>query len=479
VEVSIKQNEMIRMKVFHQDQPPPNPGETIAATTGRARPSRVAESPCTLSCYLSCSFPALPRRILFIQINILPNQMFYQKREVMRKNFLQVASAVALSLTVAFAGCTREEGNASSETRSVFLKVASAETRAMVAPVPTLTETTLGDGWLFFTNGSGVISKILEIGTTNDYDPGTADDVVGTTELEDGIQIEDVPGTATRVYVFSNVHGTAWQPSDGDNVSTYEAKAVTVLSQYTAAGDVSVVTLYGSGNIIDDPDISAADDEFIADVEVAPVAGRIEIDKITARAEEVTTFNVTGVFINYYYHTTTINGTFVAGDFVNNGPTVANYAPVGSGGTYPLPVGALYDVTTVNSSTGSLLPAPVAPVVEQTLDNVWAYNVLAPARTGYFPHIVIKINITAVANVAYAAFVGQDYYLTITNVVAAGTVNPDADDYLDFTKGKIYTIDNISFSLGDLSTTPEPAEKKVTVTVTVLPWVTTPVDPVL
>jgi hypothetical protein len=37
----------------------------------------------------------------------------------------------------------------------------------------------------------------------------------------------------------------------------------------------------------------------------------------------------------------------------------------------------------------------------------------------------------------------------------------------------------VSFALGDLSTTPEPADKKVTVTVTVQDWTTVDVDPVL
>jgi hypothetical protein len=391
----------------------------------------------------------------------------------MKRNLLQVAGAVALSLTVAFAGCTRGEGDASSAPRTVLLKVALPEVATRADDASSLSGTEpFQPGWLFFTNAGGTITRALQITSTGNYQATTPDaNEVGVGQLTGGVQILNVPGPSTVVHVISNLPsgvGTGWNAATavGENITVYTGAGITVESQYDATnGDGSKVTLYGYGNIT----VVMLPDLFSASVALDPVAGRLEIAKISADVSEIVSFKVTGVFVNQYYASLPVNGTVASGVLpVDNLSTVGNYAL--NAGTYLVASHHVFFDVDDYSSTGT--PPAATPLVST---KVWAYNLLAPALAGYFPHVVIKItNIDVVDDATNGAYENGTWYLTIANVQVNGT-----GAYLPFLKGNIYRLEDVAFTLSDLGSVPELTTKKVTVAVSVTAWAPQTVTPVL
>jgi hypothetical protein len=399
----------------------------------------------------------------------------------MKRNFLQVAGAVALSLTVAFAGCSRDEGDASSAPRSVILKVALPEVATRAEAAPESGQETFQPGWLFFTNAGGTITRALQITPTGNYQSTTPDgNEVGVGQFSGGVEILNVPGPSAKVHVISNLPATGtwttWNATNavGKNISEYAGESITVQSQYNgttagpqAEGDGSAVTLYGSGDIT--PVMAGAPDEFEATVALVPIAGRVEITKFSTDILEITGFDVTGVFVNNYYPALAIDGTIGTSAITDNGSTVGNYVS-GSTSYQAIDLEKLFNVGTYSAVSQEATPP--------TSGDVWAYNLLAPALgTGqhYFPHIVIKIENITVADPVNAAFAGgTTWYLTIANVQVNGT-----GAYLDFVKGNIYRLEEVAFTLSDLGSLPELTTKKVTVAVSVTAWAGQTVTPVL
>jgi hypothetical protein len=422
------------------------------------------------------SFPAISRpvaapRTLIFYSNQYYQPMFYtKKREVMKRNFLQLTSAAALLLAVSIAGCSRENETAG-EDQTVYLRVLATGTRAVATPVTG--KTTLTTGHVFFTSGSGVITKTLEIGSTAYADANST--TVTTTQLDAGVPILAVPGNTSKVHVFGNVPSTVLTiPVVGESITTLLEAAIDVTTQHATNGDVSKVTLLGSGDIR----ATATPGQFTADVDVFPVAGRLEIGKITGNSTEIASFTVKGIYINNYYHSLGIDGTVLdEDDLKNNGSASATYAPsVSTPAPYPTDDNGVYFDATLSSNSND-------GVVTPGTGQAWAYNLLAPKNPAarYFPHVVIELtSITFKAGyTAPDAYKSGSWYLTIKEVYKTNVTTPGETDYLTFTKGNIYQIADVPFSLGQLAATPEPGDKQVTVKVTVKAWEAVPVKPVI
>jgi hypothetical protein len=116
---------------------------------------------------------------------------------------------------------------------------------------------------------------------------------------------------------------------------------------------------------------------------------------------------------------------------------------------------------------------------------VWGYNLLPLAAGSYFPHFVIEIsNIDVVDDTSpeYGKYENTEpnelnppviptFYLTVKGVASQSLGS------LDLVKGNVYHIDEVLFSLSDLSPIPEPADKNVRCLVTITKWVATTVTP--
>jgi hypothetical protein len=150
---------------------------------------------------------------------------------------------------------------------------------------------------------------------------------------------------------------------------------------------------------------------------------------------------------------------------------------VGDGSPYP------------TTSEGIFFDAPLSLTSDatnavNTSGSVYAYNLLAPKPVvgqRYFPHVVIKItDVEAKADGDKTQYENATWWLTIKDVYdTRETSNPTETDYLSFEGGKVYQVANVPFSLGQLSPTPEPGDRQVTVSVTVKEWIPVPVAPVL
>jgi hypothetical protein len=398
----------------------------------------------------------------------------------MKRNLLSLISAAAVLVAVVFTGCSREETK-DTGTKSVFLKITSAETRVVGSPTTNGAKAAITEGYVFFTNSSGIILKSVTFGAAADYTAAA---------FTAGQLIDPVPGAANTVYVVANIAAVDVSSLPGTpvgaNVSSYLNGTVEVIGLDDATGSYTNIPLYGNGAIV--PDVT----DYKADIEVAPVASRIELKAITMHesASHVTKFTVKNIFINNYFEES--DGT-AAGAIKNNGAAAASYV-AGSGNYTDL---ALYDVVgdQVNPSDDVVSGNHYGAIAGT--NKVWAYNLLAPATYGgspgtavtaaQFPHIIIELTIDEVDDAAYDAYVEDalsnpiTWYLTVTNVVPENTANPSAADYLKFEPGKVYQFDSsigITFTLEDLSPTPEPTNKKVTAKVTVKAWDIVAVDPV-
>ena len=414
----------------------------------------------------------------------------------MKRKFFSMISAAALLVAVAFTGCSREGTTKDDGPRTVFLKIASAETKAVGTAVAAGDEVAISDGLVLFTNGSGVVEVAWSIASATD--PGNLE--VSVTDLTSGYQIQNVPGSAQNVYVLANLTG-AWTPVGtpyvGKNISAFLGANLSVVALKDASGGTTEIPLSGVGAIV--PDAT----DYKADITVAPVAGRIEFNKIIMPVSvsdngtgHVTEFTVKNIFINNYFATSTIGGTAPALNTgtvpVNNGAVVANYKVGDSPGTYPTSaVSALYDVlgVTVDDQTDLLGDAKHFGAAAGS-SKTWAYNLLAPTIAGstaitsaQFPHIIVELTVDAVDDVAYNDYVDETWFLTVSHFVPSTVANPTVADYLKFEPGKVYQLDatyGLSFDLEDLFPTPEPEDttKKVTATVTVRPWEIVSVNPV-
>jgi hypothetical protein len=380
-------------------------------------------------------------------------------------------------LTVALAGCTRGE-DTNSEPRTVFLKVTTSEvtTRAEAAGIPDQTQAAFQPGWLFFTNAGGTITRVLRIsetatGTPYNEQTNPNEVTVGQLTGAGGQAIENVPGPTTGVHVFSNLPSgwSPWTPLAGQNISMYSEAPLDVEEVYNSSnGDASKVVLYGKGVLA----ATLNPDEFEAPVTIFPVAGRLEIEKITASAE-ITSFNVAGVYISEYYPTLAIDGTIGSYLPFSHGPDETKYVANAGGSNYTTAFsGIIFDEGTWSSASQVAQPAS---------SNVWAYNLLAPALGSgqhYFPHVVIKIENIIVANPTInAAYQGKTWFLTIANVYLSTDISTKTP--LDFEKSNIYNISNVAFSLSDLGDVPELTTKTVSVEVEVQEWTKNDVLPIL
>jgi hypothetical protein len=378
----------------------------------------------------------------------------------MKSKFLNIASAAVLLLAAGLTGCTREEANDENATRSMFLQVGTATTRATTDAVGE-DEAELSTGYVFFTTTGGSITKILEITENDAYNSETEPDQVSIGQLKAGVPILNVPASSMQVHVFStlgndvDLSGVAV----GDNISDCKETALPVATLFDEGG-VATVPLYGSGPI----NSTSVVGEFTANVQVVPVAGRVELTQISAKSD-IKSFKVEGVYVNYYYTQLGIAGAVLdGGDLLNNGTDKDKYAAGESGYTT---AGQLYD----EPGTGS-----VAKVVTFGTDEVLAYNLLAPASGTYFPHLIVKLSTIVTENAADAAtYAGKTWFLTVRNVEL--TSAPGAN--LNFRAGNVYNIGNLEFGLADLTTVPELANISVEVKVTVKKWTPNAVTPIL
>ena len=346
----------------------------------------------------------------------------------------------ALVAVVALAGCTKNE-NVAVEDTTVFVKISNElETKAIGDPIGSSTPIVFTDGFLFFTDGGGVITKRYTIA------PSGGD--MSVTQLQSGYQITGVPSSSTQVFVVGTIPSGISVPAAG-NISAVQALAISVQSQADASSTkVNRATLYGAGTV------SGA----TASLSVKPIAARVEVGSITGGGT-VSAYKVTGIFINNYYPDSKLSG-LVNGALVNNANDAAKY--VGNGAQYTTALAPIYDYN------ASGLPSMSGLVCSPGAGKVWNYNVMAPTDAAAAPRVIIRLSDVVLGTGASAYTFPSDQFLT----VKLGTLTSLA-------AGKAYNLGNIAFTESNLGSTPETATVSVTVTITTVAWTTESVSPVL
>jgi hypothetical protein len=384
----------------------------------------------------------------------------------MKRN-LNIWSAAVLLLAVAITGCSREEktNNGLTEPAVVLVKLVSAnpETKAVAAP-ETGAPATLSSGYVVFTNNSGIITKKFTIVTTT-----TTGSNVNNDDLGNGVTLT-VPAGTKNVYVFGNPPSGSYSGAnydEGKSVTNFTSLEVTVANLYSA-GTTDAVPFYGDGTIVN------LGGTYEAEVSIYPIAGRIEIDKITGDAADFKSFKVKRVVINNYYPSRAINGGGSTAALNHGTATASGHVYETPGSTYykSADLGQLHDEPALVASD---VNSP--PFAENASTNVFAYTLPAPVpEVTYFPHILIELEDIEVIG-ADAAFESGTWWLTIKNAVPTGTTNPTVSDYVKFNRGKVYTLD-VNFTADLLTEFPEQTNINVLVEVTVEDWVIVPVAPV-
>jgi hypothetical protein len=344
----------------------------------------------------------------------------------------------------------------------MYLKVLPAATRTVADPVATTAIELKAPGKIFFVSSSGLITKALTITESDNYEATDSPNEVSLSDL-DGIEIQNVPASSSRVYVFATLpeDSPVLNKAENDNISECLETTFTV-DDVASSGTIEEIPLFGDGPIV--AKSGGDSDEFEANVEITPMAGRIELAKLTADAT-ITSFKVTGVYVNKYY--ASINFNFLSTTLIDNLSDPEAYAGETVG--YPL----LSENTLYNEQENGI--ESIDNVVGFGSNKVLAYNLLSENKAGYFPHLVIKIEDVMLADATdQATYTGKVWFITVKEVRTSGTL-----ESVDFETCNVYHIANLPFAQGDLSPIPEPGEKRVNVTVTVKTWVVKPVEPVL
>lgn len=317
-------------------------------------------------------------------------------------------------------GADNGAANGNGETTTAFMKITgiTSASRAQGAPVANGSAAVFTSGKLVFTGDNDVALHVLTINATGDFDE--VNKTVGLNVLRSGVNITGIPTASTRAYFIGNPPAAAVIGLDA-NVKTMKT---TLEDQYNN-GAIDKVVLFNttSSSMLSktNPDL------WTANLDVRPLAARIEIPKITDKNTGVQ-YVIEGIFISNYYEDMTLMGTSEGGQ--KNWGSAASVYVGGNSASYRNNLsGIVYDYV----STGLSL----------TAGKVWAYNVLAP-NPGLMPSITVRMHNPA--KPTEPKFIAINQYFKDANKTVP---------LVDIEGGKVYVIggsNGISFtSIGDVA----------------------------
>lgn len=366
----------------------------------------------------------------------------------------------------------------SKETQSVFLKFnPSTNSRASESSASGQSAQLLSAVIYFLDNATDPV--VYAIRTVGDYDDANAT----ITELTDGVEFDGIPSSVTQIYIVGNFNSSdaddntmEFPMASGVTLSTIQKTILNI--QEMAYGRLNetdynelLTILDGSADIVDydsNPtgwtagggQSQPASGDYYAIVAISPINARIEIKQL-AYTGTLTSFEVEGIYVNYYYADMPLSllpsASGVA--LTDNGSTTDNYDSTHSNFAYTN-YSTLYDEV-----EESVIPvgnqATINPATE-----VWAYHVFGNQDP---VHIIIKFTDVIDADLNDLG----NKYLTIK-----GFRDSTNTELTTLTRGNIYQIDTLEFSDDDLQVLPETENINIWVQVEVTPWTTVPVTPV-
>jgi hypothetical protein len=426
----------------------------------------------------------------------------------------------------------------SSEVGSVHLKIIRNSSPATKAPLGvgasnpvtgagTTAELSIGNGGhLFFVNSGGVVTKYVEIRTTttgganadswvewNDIDNEVYTGIIGTPTAVDGV-IKNVPSSSTKVYVFLNLpaSGTgSLTTADAANlvgfpISDLNAKVVNANNLGSATFGVQSVPVSGSGDLTATPGTSLNQSiayEMETSFDLKAIAARIELLGFRTKAsvlhptQTIQSFMLTGIYINNYYSSLSLTGTY--GALKNAGSDTLHYTPLPIttffyDAAQNADAAYLYTVdnasVTTNFGRQTTISAGVTEVTPPLpAGQAWGYNIFPNDLTtsvqvkANLPHLILRLSHVVIhdasTNTDYARNGSQ--FVTVKGYTSAATIGAQAAGSLAYLeRGYIYQLGasgSFAISPDDLTSVPETEEISALVTATLIDWQKVEVTP--
>lgn len=397
----------------------------------------------------------------------------------------------AIAAIMGMTSCSKEnennkvDGIDNGETTNVSIMLSETSTRSVAEPAGAVA-VNFKSGYILFTNGLGIITKVTEITET---EPSATDKEAGTKVWLDhlkrenlGGEIKNVPASTDKVYIVGNIPTGVDVPVLAENITAVQNRIITIVSQSNDDGSVADVTLYGDGQTLSNhPSVEGAK---YAKINVNAIAARIEIGKVSyfnAQGNNLlTSFSIDGIFVNYYYpqmslaskvSTARINNTAV-----DNTEANTIYTPTATGAYKTADLKKLYDYDNdgLGYTSVSGLSKSAADPNDTDDKNVWAYNVLAPLTVDgttvtelEAPHIIIRLsNIKTVGESIENPMYATTQYLTVKEFRHATT----KEVITNFAPGYIYFINDLTFNESNLTDIPEEEAITVYVEAILMTW---------
>ncbi len=356
------------------------------------------------------------------------------------------------------------------ETKSVFLRFETgsvSQTRS-VEDNAGGTKANLSSALIYFA-GAEADPKIYAVRTVGG---AGSDATIEEMIREGGKEFKGIPVDVKVVYVVGN-HDSADQrgvyaafpTAKGTPLSEMEATLLNIQqinypSYATQTGGLAAL-LYGNG-LVNTRLNESQQTEYFAQVKVAPINARIELDELTYTGH-LTAFTLDGIFMNNYWSVADLGLTdFAPAHLVNNGSDTDTYKIGGDEFAYNY-YSTMFDevgqYVTVTEEKASMKPAA---------DKTWAYQVLGEAPQ--VAHVIVKFTDVVDENGKKQA----DQYLTVK-----GFRDMNGNELSTLESGKVYRMKSLAFDDSHLEIIPEPDMVSIWVTVEILDWVEVEVKPII
>lgn len=385
----------------------------------------------------------------------------------MKKNFKCLAF-MAAALLVGFSSCSNDNDNAGGnldaktpKNMKITINLPGTRTEGP-AQGKTTASFTFGD--LYLTDAAGTIKAHYDINSESGTE--TIGNTIKLADLTKGVLLKNLPGDAIYVYLVGNtkVLDTNNQPEKlpiTGNISTVKALSLGIDSQVATEINgvlTNNVNLYGETTATNNNGELSEDGKtklYKATITLAPTVARVELGSIKATGD-IESFQVDGIFVDYYYPTASIDGTVDDATIAKHNEVV-NFMNTFAG--YPK---SLYDWITKASD---------ANVVAPTKDKeVWGYNVFASAAGSAVPRIIIRLSDVKAKTGKYTG----PQFITIKGLKENGTLLGKIK------AGSVYSLAaGLEFNEKDITVDPNTENIDVNVTVTVNPWNVVVVTPTL
>lgn len=350
----------------------------------------------------------------------------------MKKFLLLMAFA---SAAVVFASCNKESGKAA-ETKGLVLKLeyakAGGKTRLIEAPGVT-GQLKLNDGYIYVFKNDGTLATSAPVALN-------VTEATGAGQL-----IADQVPSDSRVYILGNIPSTV-NASSLTTLSQLKAHVETITATaHNAYAKAMLANSNGEAELVQ-PNAAGTGSEVT--VSLTPLYSRMELAQVKGDAN-IVSFDVTGVFVDSYYQSFTLDGKS-SGTIVNQSSSTDFTGNIGDTGTW--------------SSTGAAGSAVAVPGSGKS----WVYHMASDA----LPRLVVRVS-----NIVYKDSNNQQQTLSDVRYITVTGYNEAA--ITKFERGKIYQIASLTLSVDKAALTPNPSDVTLTVKATVIDWVPTSITPVV